>query len=112
LDKDNLRKTKLFLLFVCGGGSKIAIYRNAVNDCSKNLQKNLRLCGFLDKSLPEPKGFEAPNLPPNSFHRMAVAYGLSFPSEEIGKIIPQSEIPDIEKPQPSRRENYGGNYDK
>ncbi len=111
-DQDDLRKTKPFLLFVCGGGSKIAIYRNAVNDCSKNLQKNLRLCGFLDKSLPEPKGFEAPDLPPNSFHRMAVAYGLSFPAEEIGNIIPQSEIPDIEKSQISRRENYGDNYEK
>ncbi|MFI3220495.1 MAG: hypothetical protein QX189_15450, partial [Methylococcales bacterium] len=111
-DKDALQNRKFCFLFICGGGSQIAIYKDAVNDWSKKLQKNLRLCGFSSKSLSEPRNFEAPDLPPNSFHRMAVAYGLSFPPEEIGKIIPKSEIPNIEKAVINRRENDAGNYEK
>ena len=111
-DKDALQHRKFCFLFICGGGSQIAIYKDAVNDWSKKLQKNLRLCGFSSKSLSEPRNFEAPDLPPNSFHRMAVAYGLSFPPEEIGKIIPKSEIPNIEKSVAIEKENDGGNYEK
>ena len=41
--------------------------------------------------------------------RMAVAYGLSFPEINIGRILPPSEIPDVE-PEPMRRREWQRAY--
>jgi hypothetical protein len=40
---------------------------------------------------------------------MAVAYGLSFPEINIGRIVPPSEIPDVE-PEPMRRREWQRAY--
>ena len=55
--------------------------------------------GFILKEIPKPDQLYAPELPPHDYDRLAVAYGLSFSVNEIGEIIPESEVADI-----SRRE--------
>ena len=52
--------------------------------------------GFVIKDIPKPEQLEAPDLPLQEYDRLAVAYGLSFTSFEIGEIIPESKISDIE----------------
>ena len=51
--------------------------------------------GFDYKVMRMPESLEAPELNPADYHRLAVAYGLSFPADEIGQVIPQSQIKDI-----------------
>ena len=41
--------------------------------------------------------------------RIAVAYGLSFPEINIGRIVPPNEIPDVE-PEPMRRREWQRAY--
>ena len=79
--------------FLCGGGSRIDLYRQALDkiDRNRNWVGNLE---FRDLFLP--RVVEAPDLVPGERHRLLVAFGLSFNSLDIGTLIPQSGIPDPE----------------
>ena len=81
-------------LFICGGGSKIQLY----NDVISHAQTQLKPAGFPDferKEFPKPINLETTDIPPIDYHRMSVAYGLSFPCIDIGNIIPPGAIEDL-----------------
>lgn len=82
-------------VFICGGGSILKFYRDAITE-SEDRMKTIGCACFKAFDLPQPEGLQAKGLDPSNFHRIAVAYGLSYPFEDIGKIIPPSDVEDIE----------------
>jgi len=81
-------------VFICGGGSILKFYHDVIRDSEKCL-KGIGCKRFKMLKLPHPERLHAKGLSPHDYHRIAVAYGLSFPIEDIGKIIPPSEVEDI-----------------
>ncbi|WP_422460450.1 hypothetical protein [Endozoicomonas sp. ALB115] len=81
--------------FLCGGGSNMELYEqfidlvNAGKSCSSLRLKPLRMN--------MPKGFEAKGLRDHDYHRFSVAYGLSYARDEIGRCIPEAEIPPLDR---------------
>jgi hypothetical protein len=45
--------------------------------------------------LPKPDNIDAPKLGSAEYHRLAVAYGLSFSAMDLGKIVPPEAVTDI-----------------
>jgi len=89
-------------VFVCGGGSRLKLYEEAIREEYDEWRKHKIV--FVDTGkkvtpcrlveLPKPSNLEADELPTSEFHRLAVAYGLSFPFDEK-TFIPPSQIEDI-----------------
>lgn len=82
-------------LFVAGGGQGLAIYRKAIDECSKWLRTHLDPClGFDEISPPEPRELHGA-FGSDFFPRLSVAWGLTFPIDDIGNIGRPSEIDNI-----------------
>ncbi|MBT4643765.1 MAG: hypothetical protein HOC09_33595 [Deltaproteobacteria bacterium] len=77
-------------VLLCGGGSKVQLYKNAVSEVKDKLQ--FRNSGFRFISLPQPKNLEILNLDNINYHRVAVAYGLSFLFDDYGQIKKGEDI--------------------
>jgi hypothetical protein len=61
---------------------------------------------LLPINLPLPENLIAINLSQANFHRVSVAYGLSFDAMNIGKIIFKTDVDDLNKPKlPERKSN-------
>lgn len=86
-------------VFLCGGGSQIPLYRDAIRDAFDALEP-LGVRGFSFVPLPKPETLETDDIPPKDYHRISVSYGLSFSELDIGRIIPQKELDDIEDLRP------------
>lgn len=90
-------------VFLCGGGSRLAFYRDVLHTVEQlqkgafNYQPPFR--PFIATKLPQPTDLLAPEVAPGDFDRLAVAYGLSFSSLNIGEIQVPSQIDDMPKPQ-------------
>ena len=72
-----------------------------------NINKSSSTSVSLDVlELPKPDGLEAKGLRSNEFHRLAVAFGLSF--DDIGDFVKPDKIPDISRTHEKRtyRDNY------
>ena len=82
-------------VFFCGGGSQLEAYRDALKVCSANLTDSLHIAAFDIKNIPKPEGLDAPYLLAEHYNRVAVAYGLSYDSDNIGGVVPPSQIPNI-----------------
>lgn len=87
-------------VFLCGGGRGIPLYRKRLEtlpgaDGCKGPYSWLAPFQFLE--LPKPDNLHAPQLVPSDYHRLAVAYGLSFRFEDIGGYEEGPEIDDDEK---------------
>lgn len=80
-------------VFMCGGGSEIALYKRATQKVGQDYDF-IKQLDFLP--LPKPEGLNAAFVPEEEYHRIAVAYGLSFDYDDIGRTIPPDEVPDIE----------------
>ena len=78
--------------FLCGGGVRIEAYQEMVQELNSP-QCSLSI---VRATLPMPDNIRAPGLDSESFHRLLVAYGLSFEPFDLGKIIETSKIPDID----------------
>lgn len=90
LDRASYREHKIISVFVCGGGSQMSCYNVAIKHCLNGYKSNLNLYGFSFKKLKAPENFGA-----TDFYRLAVAYGLSMSSNDIGCIVESWKIPDI-----------------
>jgi len=90
-------------LFLCGGGSLAKFYSDNLFRNVKNSLNSYVWKGFRSKQIPKPENLEAEGLRSHDYHRLAVAYGLSFQYENIGTIIPPSEIDDIPPDPPRKR---------
>ncbi len=89
-----------FPFFMCGGGSKIKFYQDIVKTINGNLISTAHFSGFDYKQIPKPSDLEAHSISIDSYHRLAVAYGLSFRKMDIGRIVPKSVISDMPPPPP------------
>lgn len=82
-----LTQWKSLQLLLCGGGSKNTLYHRYLKrvDDNPNTVTNFQRIRLLP-----PDNFSAPGLEEGDYHRLSVAYGLSF--LDIGKYVPESEI--------------------
>jgi hypothetical protein len=90
-------KTGEIRVLMCGGGSALPIYLDAVRQAGQALAPNgwtgLRLKPFgIVPGLEYPARLQASSLRKSDFHRIAVAYGLSYSVDNIGRFTPPSEI--------------------
>ena len=95
-------------VFLCGGGSQLEVYKDAIKICSDILTNTLHIADFDFKKIPKPEGLEAPGLLAENYHRVAVAYGLSHDPDNIGKVVAPSQIGDIYRQEISI--DYAQNY--
>lgn len=95
-------------VFLCGGGSQIELYKQATRDCSDSFSRNGSIEKFNFMDIPIPDGLEAPNLTKKNYHRIAVAYGLSFSFDDVGKIIPPNQVENINTNDKTR--DFSNNY--
>ncbi len=63
----------------------------------ENGLKNYNIENFKIRNLSKPDNLEAEELNPSHYHRIAVACGLSFFYDNIGRTVPPSSIEDIDK---------------
>jgi hypothetical protein len=101
--EDVWRKNKKLPILLIGGGSKLPFFESLIKDLSGWLQW---LCGnegieVLKVPLPETLKYET-----EDYHRLAVAWGLSHRSPDIGEIIPADRIPDIDQETRLRWEEF------
>jgi hypothetical protein len=82
-------------LFICGGGSRVPVYKKIISESETILGNAIHFEGFKRINLPLPNDLEVLSLPPDLYHRLAVAYGLSHNPWSIGEIRPPSSIGDI-----------------
>lgn len=85
--------------FVCGGGRALDPYQTSVKRLAESLSKHKAGWRRLEiLELPKPRELEAKGLPASEYHRISVAYGLSFPAADVGRVRPETEIPDPDPP--------------
>lgn len=83
-------------VFICGGGGRLSSYRQMIREMGERCAHAWDLFrGFAIKKIPKPDNLETPDLSPDEYDRLAVAYGLSFTADEIGEVIAQSKISDV-----------------
>jgi hypothetical protein len=92
-------------LFVCGGGSAMAFYHDAISKLSGQLASFYTGCEGIKKCLlPKPEQLVA-EIDAQNYHRLAVAWGLSYPEYDIGSVTRPGETEDVAPPkQIERRE--------
>lgn len=81
-------------VFLCGGGRESRPHRAVAESLSPWLAQYTGGRGSRLDELECPQGLECLT-PPEAFHRLAVAWGLSYPLFDIGTFDPPSKIPDI-----------------
>ena len=85
--------------FICGGGSNSHIYTDAI--ARTNQRYNLSRI-----NLPLPSNLNASQLNKEDFHRVSVAYGLSFDVMNLSNIIKKQDVEDAPREeQPLRASN-------
>ncbi len=87
-------------VFVCGGAGRMLQVQSSIEESNDRLQRATGKAGLQQLSLPVPSNLANPDVDEETFQRLGVAYGLSFDSFDIGKIVPPAEISDIERARP------------
>ena len=78
--------------FLCGGGKNMEFYKQFAGRINGPGSTSVSL-DILE--IPKPDGLEAKGLKASEFHRLSVAYGLSF--DDIGDFVKPGKIPDISR---------------
>jgi hypothetical protein len=93
-------------VFLAGGGSRNDLHCRIIDALGPWLQQHTGNEGIRLINIPTPASIDLP-APLADLNRLVVAWGLSYPPEEIGEIKPMSNIPDIEPlPHSSYTERY------
>ena len=79
---------------ITGGGKSIMFYQELVKRVHDRI-RTIKFNKFVDRIIETPSDLTAPDLPPNLYHRMQIAYGLSFRPLDFGAIINKDEIEDL-----------------
>jgi len=87
-------------VFLCGGGSGMNLFRRLVHEADARFRSATTARGLLLRTLPKPEHLINDDVGEALFHRLSVAYGLSFDALDIGSISPPGEIADIPRPRP------------
>ncbi|MDA9976103.1 hypothetical protein N9F34_04735 [Alphaproteobacteria bacterium] len=97
-DPNSSRWSEVLPIFVCGGAKSIGLYQHVIDGIQEWLNRFIPSCpGVRVIHLPKPTSLEA-NVDQNDYHRLAVAWGLSHESFNIGTYDRPSEIDDIPPP--------------
>lgn len=95
-------------LFLCGGGSNLSIFsEQLIKEVEENLS-GYKMAKFKTRFLSKPDNLQADGLLKNEYHRLAVAFGLSFFYDDIGKTVPPSQMKDVERIEKIRVVDYIG----
>ena len=81
-------------VFLAGGGAANRLHQDVVESVGTWLKRDVRNEGIRPLDLPLPKTIDLPESLAD-FGRMVVAWGLSYPPTEIGRIDAMSDIDDI-----------------
>ena len=84
-------------ILFAGGGASNLLHREVVNSLDLRMKEFTNNDGIRLLDLPVPTAIDLP-VPIADFGRMAVAWGLSYPPTEIGRIRLPHEIEDVPKP--------------
>jgi hypothetical protein len=80
-----------------GGGIEHSLYRESLNEAGRRAApgggQGLRVRSFEHVPIPRPAQLDPPDLPDESWKRLAVAFGLSYRFEDIGEFVPPSAVP-------------------
>ena len=80
-------------VFLTGGGARNDLHRDIVNNLGPWLSSNAGNGGIRLLDIPAPRTLDCPE-PISDLGRLAVAWGLSYPPDQIGGIEPMSETED------------------
>ena len=83
-------------VFLTGGGARNDLHRDIVNNLGPWLSSNAGNGGIRLLDIAVPRTLDCPE-PISDLGRLAVAWGLSYPRDLIGKIEPMSEAEDVEQ---------------
>lgn len=87
-------------LFVSGGGSVMPFYRSVIQKVSNDISKLYHPCrGIQSLSLTKPQNLDAV-MSEQIYHRLAVAWGLSYAQTDIGAVSRPSEAEDVPPREP------------
>ena len=98
------KRNEKLRVFICGGGGQDPFYeKKVVRKVEKVLDDMLQAFGgFNIQPIPCPKEIEWPagiEIKKENYHRIAVAYGLSLSSDDVGHIVPPGQVGDISAPE-------------
>jgi hypothetical protein len=86
--------------FVAGGGQSVNPYARAVASAKFDWMDHRQCAPFNLSSLPAPSNLDAKTFRGEDYHRISVAYGLSYPFDDIGGMLLPSEIADVPREEP------------
>ena len=81
-------------VFLGGGGAEMTFYQSVLDKADERLRRATK-SRLIPRRLPVPPTLVNEDVSEQDFARLAVAYGLSFDSFDIGTIQPPSQIDDI-----------------
>lgn len=93
--EDAWRGKDSLTILVAGGGRQSEIHKQCIHRVEKNLCENTKITNFEFKEPVVPKTLEL-NCPHDSYHRLAVAWGLSIDNANFAEIDLPGVIEDIE----------------
>jgi hypothetical protein len=104
-DPNSPRWQSAMPLFLSGGGSVMPFYQSLIKELSSCIKALYDPCqGIRSLSLTRPENFVA-NVDEQTYHRLAVAWGLSYTQTDIGAVSRPSEAEDIP---PREQYDWGG----
>lgn len=95
-------------LFVCGGGGMMSFFQEAATLADREFRKVMIAERAKLRTLPKPIGLVNQDIDESLFHRLSVAYGLSFDTFNLGSVTPPGDLEDIEVE--SKKRNYEQNF--
>lgn len=97
-DPNSSRWSEHLPIFLCGGAKAIDLYEQEIQGIKAWIHRFIPSClGVRVIPLPKPTSLEA-NITDADYHRLAVAWGLSHESFNIGTYDRPSEIDDVPRP--------------
>ncbi len=83
--------------FICGGGARVAFYADIFQKLAslRKLPHDGKSCKLSVTAIPKPEKLQAENILPEDYHRLSVAYGLSFDALDTGEIRKMNEVEDF-----------------
>ena len=91
-------------VFLCGGGSGMQLFSRVVGEAGEWFRSTMLARGLRLRTLPRPDQLVNDDIGDNLFHRLSVAYGLSFDAPNIGSVSAPYESPDVPQLQKRRIE--------
>jgi hypothetical protein len=82
-------------VFFCGGGSAVKLFRSAAEMANEEFLKVMIAAPIQLRPLPKPATLINRDIGEGLYHRLSVAYGLSFEASNLGSISPPSKLEDI-----------------